>query len=96
MQGRNLLADDGILGSFIDINLGPKTTSYVRLIQDFQADRGYGATLNGGSGWGQYASNYDIQSAGAAYTVVHTFRHNLINETTAGINAGIPGWGRND
>ncbi len=72
----------------IDINLGPKTTSYVRLIQDFQADRGYGATLNGGSGWGQYASNYDIQSAGAAYTVVHTFRHNLINETTAGINRG--------
>ncbi len=72
----------------IDISLGPKTSSYVRLIQDFQADRGVGATLNGGGAWGQFASNYDIQSAGAVYSVIHTFRHNLINESTVGINRG--------
>ena len=29
-----------------------------------------GATLNGGGGWGQFSSNYDIQSAGAVYTVM--------------------------
>ena len=72
----------------IDLNLGPKTTSFLRLIQDFQADRGVGATLNGGGGWGQFGSNYDIQSAGAAYTVIHTFNSNLINETLIGINRG--------
>ena len=72
----------------LDINIGPRTTSYIRLIQDFQADRGVGATLNGGGGWGQFASNYDIQSAGAVYTVIHTFRANLINETSAGVNRG--------
>ena len=72
----------------IDVNLGLKTTSYLRLIQDFQADRGVGATLNGGGGWGQFGSNYDIQSAGAVYTVIHTLRSNLINETSVGINRG--------
>ncbi len=70
----------------VDYNLGPKTTSYMRLIQDFQADRGVGATLNGGGGWGQFSSNYDIQSAGAVYTVIHTFRSNLILESSLGIN----------
>ena len=75
----------------LDVNLGPKTTSFLRLIQDFQADRGVGATLNGGGGWGQFASNYDIQSAGVAYTVIHTFRSNLINETIVGINRATQG-----
>ena len=69
-----------------DFNLGAKTSSYLVLMQHFQADRGVGATLNGGGGWGQFSSNYDIQSASVAYTVVHTFRSNLINETTFGIN----------
>jgi len=69
-----------------DFNIGAKTSSYLVLMQHFQADRGVGATLNGGGGWGQFASNYDIQSASVAYTVVHTFRSNLINETTFGIN----------
>ncbi|MBI3207791.1 MAG: carboxypeptidase regulatory-like domain-containing protein [Candidatus Solibacter usitatus] len=75
----------------LDFNLSNRTTSYLRLIQDFQADRGVGATLNGGGGWGQFASNYDIQSAGAVYTVIHTFRSNLINETTVGVNRGTQG-----
>ena len=72
----------------VDVNLGPKTTSYLRLIQDFQADRGVGATLNGGGGWGQFSSNYDIQSAGAVYTVIHTLRSNLISESSVGVNRG--------
>lgn len=70
----------------LDYLIGPKTTSYLRLIQDFQADRGVGATLNGGGGWGQFASNYDIQSAGAVYTIIHTFRSNLILESIIGVN----------
>jgi hypothetical protein len=70
----------------LDVNLGPRTTSYLRLMQNFQADRGVGATLNGGGNWGQFSSNYDIQSAGVVYTAIHTFRSNLINETTFGIN----------
>lgn len=81
---RNRPREDRILRA--DFNLAPKTTSFLRLIQDFQADRGVGATLNGGGGWGQFASNYDIQSAGAVYTVIHTFRSNLILETSAGVN----------
>jgi hypothetical protein len=70
----------------LDYNLGKQTTSYARLIQDFQGDRGVGSTLNGGGGWGQFASNYDIQSAGFSATVIRTIRANLINETTVGIN----------
>ena len=70
----------------LDYNLGPKTTSYISLIQDFQADRGVGATLNGGGGWGQYSSNYDILSAGFSLTVIRTIRNNLINESVVGIN----------
>lgn len=70
----------------LDYNLGSKTTSYVRMINDFQADRGVGATLNGGGGWGQFASNYDILSAGVSFTIVRTIRSNLINESTFGIN----------
>ena len=37
-------------------------------------------------GWGQLATDYGIRSAGAVATVIHTFRPNLINEFTAGIN----------
>lgn len=70
----------------LDYNLGAKTTSYARLIQDFQGDRGVGSTLNGGGGWGQFASNYDIQSAGASITVIRTIRSNLNNEITVGVN----------
>ncbi len=70
----------------LDYNLGPKTTSYLRMINDFQADRGVGATLNGGGGWGQFASNYDILSAGVSITLIRTLRANLINETTFGVN----------
>ena len=75
----------------LDYGLGPKTSSYARVIQDFQADRGVGSTLNGGGGWGQFASNYDIQSAGFSATVIRTIKTNLINETTVGINRAHQG-----
>lgn len=75
----------------LDYSLGAKTTSYARVIQDFQGDRGVGSPLNGGGGWGQFASNYDIQSAGISLTVIRTLRTNLINESTVGINRAHQG-----
>lgn len=79
----------------LDYNLGSKTVSYLRLLQHYQTDRGQGAyglsalgsyytSLNGG--WGQFATNWDIPSAGFSLPVVRTIRPNLINETTFGIN----------
>jgi hypothetical protein len=70
----------------LDYNVGPKTQSFVRLMNDYQADRGIGATLNSTGGWGQMPTDYGIQSAGAVLTVITTFRPNLINEFTTGIN----------
>jgi hypothetical protein len=70
----------------LDYNVSPSTQAFVRLINDYQADRGIGATLNSTGGWGQLPTDYGIQSAGAVLTVIHTFRPNLINEFTAGVN----------
>jgi len=70
----------------LDYNVAPRTQAFVRLMNDYQADRGIGATLNSTGGWGQMPTDYGIQSAGAVLTVIHTFRPNLINEFTAGVN----------
>ncbi len=70
----------------LDYNVSSKTQAFVRLINDYQADRGIGATLNSTGGWGQLPTDYGIQSAGAVVTAIHTFRPNLINEFTAGVN----------
>ena len=70
----------------LDWNVAPATQAFVRLINDYQGDRGIGATLNSTGGWGQMPTDYGIQSAGAVLTVIHTFRPNLINEFTAGVN----------
>jgi hypothetical protein len=70
----------------LDYNVGPKTQAFVRLMNDYQADRGIGATLNSTGGWGQMPTDYGIQSAGVVLTVIHTFRPNLINEFTTGVN----------
>ena len=60
---------------------------YVRLLQDYQAQSGFGAILGAaGDGWGQFPHSYFIPSASASVTYVHTFRPNLINETTFGQN----------
>ncbi|MBO0722685.1 MAG: carboxypeptidase regulatory-like domain-containing protein, partial [Blastocatellia bacterium] len=71
----------------IDYNVSPKTTTFVRLIQDYQGQDGFGAILGAaGDGWGQFPHGYDIASAGAVGTLIHSFRSNLINEFTWGIN----------
>jgi hypothetical protein len=71
----------------VDYNVSPRTTAFVRLIQDYQGSDGFGAILGAaGDGWGQFPHGYDIPSAGAVATVIHTFRANLVNEFTWGIN----------
>lgn len=76
----------------VDYNASSKDTMFVRLLQDYQDQSGYGAILGAlGDGWGQFPHSYHIPSAGAAMTYVHTFRPNLINEMTLGINRAHQG-----
>ena len=82
--GRHDPREDRILR--LDFGAGPKAQMFVRLMNDYQGDRGIGATLNSTGGWGQLPTDYGIQSAGAVFTMIHTFRSNLINEFTAGLN----------
>jgi hypothetical protein len=71
----------------VDYNISTKDTLFVRLLQDYQAQSGFGAILgSAGDGWGQFPHSYFIPSVGAATTYVHTFRPNLINEITFGQN----------
>jgi hypothetical protein len=71
----------------VDYNISSRDTMFVRLLQDYQDQSGFGAILGaGGDGWGQFPHSYHIPSAGAAATYVHTFRPNIINELTWGIN----------
>ncbi|MDQ6665726.1 MAG: Plug and carboxypeptidase regulatory-like domain-containing protein [Acidobacteriota bacterium] len=71
----------------VDYNISSKDTMFVRLLQDYQDQSGYGAILGAlGDNWGQFPHSYNIPSVGAASTYVHTFRPNLINELTWGIN----------
>lgn len=71
----------------VDYNISSKDTMFVRLLQDYQAQSGFGAILGAaGDGWGQFPHSYFIPSVGAAVTYVHTFRPNLINEATVGQN----------
>jgi len=81
---RNDPHEDRILR--IDYNVASNTQAFVRLLNDYQADRGPGSTLNTSGLWGQLSTDYGIQGAGAVATVIHTFRPNLINEFTAGVN----------
>jgi len=71
----------------VDYAIGSRTTSFVRLIQDYQGGDGYGAILGpAGDGWRQFPHGYDIPSAGAVATLIHTFSPNLVSESTYGIN----------
>ena len=71
----------------VDYNISSKDTMFVRLLQDYQAQSGFGAILGaGGDGWGQFPHSYFIPSAGFATTYIHTFKPNLINEATVGQN----------
>jgi hypothetical protein len=70
----------------VDYNVEPKTQAFVRLINDYQSSRGFGVTHTVTSNWGQLPADWAVQSAGAVATVIHTFRPNLVNEFTAGVN----------
>jgi hypothetical protein len=76
----------------VDYNATTRDTMFVRLIQDAFENNGPGAILGAlGDGWGQFPHSYHNPSAGAALTYVHTFRPNLINELTMGINRNHQG-----
>ncbi len=76
----------------MDYSLGPKTVTFVRLLQDYQAVDGYAGTVGPQGGvWGQFEHSYHVQAAGALATVVHTFAPTLINEFTWGVNRGKQG-----
>jgi hypothetical protein len=71
----------------VDYNISSKDTMFVRLLQDYQANTGFGAILGaGGDNWGQFPHSYFIPSASFAITYIHSFRPNLINEATVGQN----------
>jgi hypothetical protein len=70
----------------LDYNVSPSTQAFVRLINDYQSRRGFGATHSVSSTWGQMAADWGDQCAGAVATIIHTFRPNLVNEFTAGVN----------
>jgi hypothetical protein len=70
----------------LDYNVAPKTQAFVRLMNDYQGDRGIGSKHNTTAQWGELETDNGIQSAGAVATVIHTFKPNLIDEFTVGIN----------
>ena len=71
----------------VDAPIGKKTSVYVSALQDYYATHGAGSLLqSAGAGWGEFLSTYGVPNANIAANVVHTFRPNLINEFTAGIN----------
>jgi hypothetical protein len=76
----------------VDYNIGSRLTTFVRLLNDYQAFDGYAGTVGPTGGqWGQFAHSYHVQAAGAIATAVYTFSPNLINELTYGINRGKQG-----
>jgi len=82
--------DDKILR--VDYNLSSKVQSFVRLLQDYQAQNGYNVTVGPpGGAWGQFPASYHVQSAGALGTLVYTVNPTLINEFSWGINRGKQG-----
>jgi hypothetical protein len=73
----------------VDYPVSSKMTSYVRLLQDYTGNDGYGQILGAlGDGWRQFPHGYDIPSAGAVASVIYTFKPNLILETMWGITRG--------
>ena len=73
----------------LDYYLGSKTTSFMRLIQDYENENGVGALLGAPTSarWGQFRSQFPAHSAGAVLTVIRAFRPNLVNEFTFGVNS---------
>ena len=84
--------DDKILR--LDYNISPKLQTFVRLLQDYQAQNGYQVTVGPPGGtWGQFPASYHVQSAGALGTLIYTISPTLINEFSWGINRGLQGVG---
>jgi len=82
--------DDKILR--VDYNFSPKVTTFVRLLQDYQAQNGYNTTVGPpGGAWGQFPDSYHVQSVGAIGTLVYTISPTLINEVSWCINRGKQG-----
>ncbi len=76
----------------IDYNFSPKLVTFVRLLQDYQANDGYAGTVGPQGGtWGQFPHSYHVQAAGAVATAIYTFSPTLINEFTWGVNRGKQG-----
>jgi hypothetical protein len=76
----------------VDYNIGQRLTTFVRLLQDYQAVDGYAGTVGpSGGAWGQFPHSYHVNAAGAVGTAVYTFAPNLINEFTWGVNRGKQG-----
>ncbi len=76
----------------VDYNFSPKVVTFVRLLQDYQAQNGYNTTVGPpGGAWGQFPDSYHVQSAGALATVVYTISPTLISEFSWGINRGKQG-----
>jgi hypothetical protein len=73
----------------VDYPISSKATSYVRLLQDYTGNDGYGQILGAlGDGWRQFPHGYDIPSAGAVASLIYTFRPNLVLESMWGITRG--------
>ena len=73
----------------VDYPISSKATAYVRLLQDYTGNDGYGQILGAlGDGWRQFPHGYDIPSAGAVASLIYTFRPNLVLETMWGITRG--------
>ncbi len=53
----------------LDYNVAPATQAFVRLLNDYQGDRGIGSKHNSTASWGELSSDYGIQSAGAVGTL---------------------------
>ncbi|HEY3841592.1 MAG TPA: TonB-dependent receptor, partial [Bryobacteraceae bacterium] len=71
----------------IDFPFGKKTSVYVSGLQDYYGTVGVGADHQSpGAVWGQYFAEYGVPNVNLAVNVVHTFRPNLINEFTTGVN----------
>jgi hypothetical protein len=73
----------------VDYPVSSKASAYVRLLQDYTGNDGYGQILGAlGDGWRQFPHGYDIPSAGAVASLIYSFRPNLILESMWGITRG--------
>jgi hypothetical protein len=73
----------------MDWNISPKTTFYVRGIQNYEAFKGDFNFVLASNVWPQFPIKYQIESRGLVSTLIHTFSPTLTNEFTFGINRAL-------